>query len=134
MIVPLVIAAAISYWPQAAPEPLSSIAVLPAQVHGFPDEAELAGALPAALSNHLTGIDPLKLEVQPERADILVLSAITSDSGLVQLNIRAINRRTRQEIWSNVYQAPRAQYTEMLQAAGETLRLELIRRAAATHK
>ena len=126
MIAPVLIAAAISYWPHGAAPPISSVLVLPAQAQNGADEASLIDAIPSTLSQHLAGIQSLEVKAPAaDGADLLVLPVVTLDSGLMQLNLQVVDSRNHRVIWTNAYQAPRGQYFEMLHAAGEGLRRAL---------
>lgn len=144
MIMPLLLAAVISYWPgRNTTDEISSVVVLPARVFGALDLAYLTDAVPSTLSTHLAGIQGLETKVPPtsiefERVggdynkiadaygvNVLVLTAITADAGLFQLNLQVIDPRTRRVIWSNPYQGPRGKYLELIHAAGEGLRRAL---------
>ena len=126
MIVPVFIAAAISYWPHDVAPPISSVLVLPAQAQNGANEASFIDAIPSTLSQHLAGIQSLEVKAPAaDGADLLVLPAVTVDSGLMQLDLQVVDARNHRIIWTNAYQAPRGQYLEMLHAAGEGLRRAL---------
>ena len=126
MIAPVLIAAAISYWPHDVAPAISSVLILPAQTQSGADEASLIDAIPRTLSQHLAGIQGLEVKtVAADGADVFVLPAVTVDSGLIQLNLQVVDARHHRVIWTNAYQAPRRQYLEMLHAAAEGLRRAL---------
>lgn len=144
MILPLLIAGLLSFWSNRnRPPEVSSVVVLPAKVFGASDLAYLTDAVPGTLSTHLAGVQGLETKVPPTSIEfdksggdynkiadaygvnVLVLSAITADAGILQLNLQVIDPRTRRVIWSNPYQGPRGKYLELVQAAGEGLRRAL---------
>ena len=55
IIVPLLLAAAITYWPHARVV-VSSVVILPSQVHGTGKAADLADKIPLTLAAHLKDI------------------------------------------------------------------------------
>ena len=127
MIVPLLIAAAISYWPfRDAGPPISSLAILPTKVYGPADLAYLADEVPMTISTNLAGVEGLDVRTPPNANDygasVVVLSAITVDAGIYELDLQVIEPRTRRVVWRNSYQSPRGLYPEMLRAASDGLR------------
>ena len=132
IILPLLIAAVITYWP-AEPVAVSTVMIPPAEVHSSQDISGPADDIPAVLSSHLKEIPGLRVEVvqrsvDPAQAagfDVVILTTLTEDAGIFQLNVQAVRPQTRKEIWSNAYQSSRQQYPEMLRVAGEGLRRAL---------
>ena len=144
IVVPLVIAAAISYWPPGdAGPPISSVIVLPAKIKASPDLAYLSDAIAAALTKHLAGIPGIEVKVPPSSPEVellkgdysrlagpstagaVVLSALTVDAGIYQLDLQILEPQTRRVIWSNSYQSSGVLYNEMIRAAGDGLRRAL---------
>jgi hypothetical protein len=132
IIVPLLIAAAITYWPSER-IPLSTVVILPPDLHSQNDVSGLAEEIPAALAGQLENIPRLRVEVTDKAIDAehaaafdaVVITTLTEDAGIVQLNIQVVNPGTRREIWSNSYQSSRGQFSEMLRVAGEGMRRAL---------
>lgn len=132
IIVPLLLAAAVTYWPVESIS-VSTVVIPPTDVHSPHDISALANEIPAALARHLR--ENPKLQVQITQSDVgskqamgfdaVVITTLTEDAGIVQLNVQAVRPRSRKEIWSNAYQASRQQYSEMLRVAGEGLRRAL---------
>ena len=142
MILPVLIAAVVSYWPsrEIPPRGSSVVLFLPVNVHGTGDVGDLANALPSELAAYLGNIRELQTKTTPASlqvgsssngysriaeeygANLLVLAALTSDSGLLQLNVQVIDPKTHRITWSNAYQSPRAKYSEMIRVAGEGLK------------
>src|SRR5262249_25894972 len=130
MIIPVLIAATVSYWPSHNPSGSErSLALfLPTTVLGTSEVRELAFRLPDMLSMHVgavpglqTKIAPTTVRVDPQKTDyrkigtdyganLLVLTAITGDAGLLQLNIQLVDPRTQRVTWSNAYQSPQSKY------------------------
>ena len=129
MVVPLLIAAAVTYWP-VEPVDVSSVVIPPPDVHTHDDISALAREVPSVLARRLMEIPRLKVQVAetdigPEQAaafDAVIITTLTEDAGIIQLNVQAVSPRTRKEIWSNAYQSSRRQFSEMLQAAGDGVR------------
>ena len=121
----MLIVAAVAFWPDT-PVNASSVVIVPPKAYGSQDVGEAAEIIPPALASHLKEIPGMEVKVSStESGDIAVLTTLTSDSGILQLNIEVIDTRTRKGIWGNAYQSPRSQYTEMLRVAGEGLRRAL---------
>src|SRR5262245_47908472 len=125
MIVPLVLAIAIRYWPsppaRGFPE-ISHIVMLRPELRGA--QTELATALGAAIQEHCNGKENLRIvEIGPDvtvkpkadpaaiaqtyGADALLLSAITLDAGLIELDLQLVHAKTRKILWRDTYQTPR---------------------------
>ena len=122
IVVPVIIVVAIAVWP-GTPIDASSVVFLPTKVYGLTAGEDLTEMIPAVLASHLKEIPGLDVRISStESADVAVLSTLTSDSGILQLNIQIIDTRTRKEVWGNSYQSPSGQYSEMLRVAGEGLR------------
>ena len=132
IIVPLLIAGVITYWPGESAA-ISTVVIPPPEVHSTQDISTLADQIPPALSNPLketAGLQVLIAEknVDPAQAvgfDAVILTTLTEDAGIFQLNIQAIRPQTHEEIWNNAYHSSRQQYSEMLRVAGEGLRRAL---------
>jgi hypothetical protein len=129
MIVPLLIAAAISYWPAKAVA-VNTIVIPPPNVHGRSDISELASELPAVLAEQLRQAPKLKVQIAEKNLDAdeavafdaVIITTLTEDAGIVQLNVQVVSPRTRTEIWNNTYQSPRQQFRDMMRVAGDAAR------------
>jgi len=132
IVVPLLIAALIAYWP-TPPVSVSTVLILPPDVHGRSDISELAKDVPPVLADQLQAAGNLKVRVAEKNVesneamavDAVIVTTLTEDAGIVQLNVLVVSPRTRAEIWKNAYQSPREQFSEMLRAAGNGLRRAL---------
>jgi hypothetical protein len=125
IVVPLLIVAAIAWWPDPQLD-VSSVLILPPEADGSEKVDNLLDEIPVTLSIQLKEISGLEVRLGgKEPADVIVMTALTSDSGILQLNIQAIDSKTHKEIWSNTFQSPRSQYSDMLRAAGQSLRRAL---------
>ena len=130
IVVPLLIAAVIAYWP-APPVSVSTVLILAPDVHGRTDLSELAKDVPAALSKELA--PKLKVRIaegnidtnEAEAFDAVIVTILTEDAGIVQLNVQVVSPRTRTEIWKNAYQSPREKFRDLLGAAGNGVRRAL---------
>ncbi len=140
MIVPLLLAAVINYWPSTdMAGTISSVVVLPAKVFGAADLAYLGDAVSTAISRNLAGTGDLKVEIPPTvlevermngdlnklanayQTSVLVITALTVDAGIFELDLQVIDSKTRRVIWKNAYQSPRNSYDEMIRAASDGL-------------
>ncbi len=132
IVVPLLIAAVIAYWP-AKPVEVTNVVITQPDVHGRGDISELAKDLPARLAEQLREAPKLKVQVAEKNLDAneatafdaVIITTLTEDAGIVQLNVQVINPRTRTEIWNNAYQSPRQQFRDMVHVAGDGLRRAL---------
>ena len=132
IVVPLLIAAAIAYWP-ATPVEVTNLVIPPPDVHGRGNISELAKELPARLADQLREAPKLKVQVAEKNIDAkeaaafdaVVITTLTEDVGIVQLNVQVINPRTRTEIWNKAYESPRQQFRDMVRVAGDALRRAL---------
>jgi TolB-like protein len=145
IIIPLLVAAAVKYWPSGYSEDLSGakVLVLPAKVAGESGSDYLSDAVAAALSAHLSQVTGLQLKAPPRSlemfqfaedygrvanaygVDLLILSVITVDSGTFQVNLQVVDPHRQKLIWRNPYHGPRGKYLELMRAAGEGIRLQL---------
>ena len=145
MIVPVLIAATVSYWPSHNPSgsEASLVLVLPTTVFGSSEVRDLAARVPESLSMQVGSVPgkqmktaPTTIQVDPKKADyrkigadygadLLLLTAITGDAGLLQLNLQLLDARTQRVAWSNAYQSPQSKYSDLIRVAGEGLRREL---------
>ena len=146
MIIPVLIAATVSYWPSpnASSSKFPVVLLLPTMVIGTAEVRELAARFPDLLSMQLAGVPgletkiaPTTVQVDPKKTDyakigadygahLLVLTAITADAGLLQVNLQVVNPQTKRVTWSNAYQSPQAKYSDLIRVAGEGLRRELV--------
>src|SRR5262245_24680082 len=91
MILPLLIAIAIAYWP-SHPLPGSSIIIPPPDVHSRDDVSSLAQQIPAAIADELKRIPALTIEtaesdIDPATAgrfDAVIITTLTEDSGIIR--------------------------------------------------
>ena len=132
MAVPLLIAAAIAYWP-AEPFAVTSVVIPPTDPHGRSDISTLAKEVPAALAKQLHEAQKLKIQIadkdidakEAAAFDAVIITTLTEDAGILQLNVQVVRPRTHEEIWTNAYESPRRQFTEMLRVAGDGVRRAL---------
>jgi hypothetical protein len=128
IIVPLLVAGAIAYWP-AQPVAVHSVIIPPPDLHGRSDISDLAKEIPAVIADELH--KKAKLEVQISAGNIdateaaafdaVIITTLTEDAGIVQLNVQIVSPKTHEEIWNNAYQSPRRQFTEMLRVTGDAV-------------
>jgi hypothetical protein len=129
IVVPLLIAAAIAYWP-AEPVSVTTVVVSPPDVHSHDDISHLAKEVSTVLAEELR--EEAKLTVQiaeknidPKEAaafDAVILTSLTEDAGIIQLNVQVISVPTREEIFNKTYHSPHQQFRDMLRAAGNGVR------------
>jgi uncharacterized NAD(P)/FAD-binding protein YdhS len=132
IVVPLLIAAAIAYWPK---EPVSVITVVISRtaVHSHNDISDFAEEVPRVLAEELREAAKLTVQIaernidQKEAAgfDAVILTSLTEDAGIIQLNVQVISSRTREEIFNKTYHSPHQQFRDMLHAAGDGVRRAL---------
>ena len=132
MIVPLLAAIAIRYWPSAPakgfPE-ISRIVMVHADLRGAQGRADLAAALTAAIQETCNGKDNLRIvppthvesQVEVDSADALLQTAITLDAGLIELDLQLVHPRTGKILWRDAYQAKQSQSAELMRSAAQSL-------------
>ena len=132
IVVPLLIAATIAYWP-AKPIEVTSVVIAPPDVHGRSDISDLAEEVPALLAKQLRELPRLKVRIAEKNLgpndaaafDAVIITTLTEDAGIVQVNVQVVNPRTRTEIWNNAFQSPRQQFRDMMRVAGDSVRRAL---------
>jgi hypothetical protein len=132
IVVPLLIAALIAYWP-SSPVSVATVLVLPPDVHGQSDISALAKDVPAVLAEQLHASNKLTVRIAEKNMDsnealafdAVIMTTLTEDAGIFQLNVQVVSPRTHAEIWKNAYQSPREQFPDMLRAAGNGVRRAL---------
>jgi hypothetical protein len=121
---------------------VSAISILPARLVGdFQPAEELAAVFREALS----GAEGIRIQPSPSPAqiadagtdmkkladtvgaDALVVTVLTADAGIVQLDVQIIDPATGRVLYNNPYHSPRDQYPQMIRAAGTALRRALAR-------
>jgi hypothetical protein len=132
IVVPLLIAAAIAYWPK---EPISvmTVVISPTEVHSRDDISDLAEQVPKVLAEQLHEAAKLTVQIvernidmkEAEAFDAAILTSLTEDAGIIQLNVQVISPRTREEILNKTYHSPHQQFRDMLHAAGDGVRRAL---------
>src|SRR5207342_2571893 len=107
--------------------------ILPTRVVGdFQPAQDLAAAIHEALS----GLEGIRIQPSPTPAqiadagkdmkklaaavgaDALVVTVLTADAGLVQLDVEILDPATGRVLYNNPYHSPRDQYPQMVRAAG----------------
>jgi hypothetical protein len=132
IVVPLLIAAAIAYWPKQ-PAVVTTVVIPPPDVHGHVNVSELAQEVPILLSEQLHEAPKLKVQIsgkdinanEAAAFDAVIITSVTEDAGILQLNVQVISPRTREEIFNKTYQSPHQQFRDMLRAAGDGVRRAL---------
>ena len=132
MVVPLLIAAAIAYWPAKAVT-VATVVIPPPDVHGRSDISGLAKNVPAILAERLREAPKLKVKIAEKNIDAneaaafdaVIITTVTEDAGIIQLNVQVVTPRTRAEIWNNAYQSSHQQFRDMVSVAGDGVRRAL---------
>jgi hypothetical protein len=132
IVLPLLIALAVTYWPDEEIK-VSSVIILPTDVQGRSDISSLASSIPEALAEQLRGIPNVRVEVAKGSIDqhhvagfdAVIITTLMEDAGIIRLNVLAVSPHTRKEIWSNAYQSARQQFPSMLRVAAEEVRRAL---------
>jgi hypothetical protein len=125
MIVPLLIAAAIAYWPSRPAERSVTQVFVLATVQGPNDVDNLADELSRTIAQALEHAG-VAVTIGQKGSDAaqgaaLLLTAMTVDAGIFQLDLQLIEPSTGRVLWKNSYQSPRDSYREMLKVAGNAL-------------
>src|SRR5262245_6935509 len=99
MIVPLLIAIAIGYWessPREGFRDISSVVLARTDLRGASDDQ--ASALAAAIRECCEGKENLRF-ITEGSADAVLQTTITEDAGLMELELRLVDFRTRKTLW-----------------------------------
>jgi hypothetical protein len=129
IVVPLLIAAVIAYWP-AKQVRVETVLILPPDVRSRSDISDLVKDVPAVLAEQLHANPELKVRIAEKNMDsseaaafdAVIVTMLTEDAGILQLNVQVVSPQTRAEIWKNAYQSPRQRFRDMLRAAGDGVR------------
>jgi hypothetical protein len=132
IVVPLLIAAAIAYWP-AEPVSVTTVVISPPGVRSYDDISHLAKEVSTVLAEELREAPKLTVQIteknvdtnEAEAFDAVILTSLTEDAGIIQLNVQVISVRTREEIFNQTYHSPHQQFRDMLHAAGDGVRRAL---------
>src|SRR5262245_24606269 len=126
MIVPLLLAIALRYWPSHSsngfPEILR-VLVLEPKVIGPDHHRDLAAAFPETIRKHCEQIGgPIVLTppaASDSPTDALLQSVLTFDAGLVEVDLQLVSAETHKILWRNSYQGKQNQYMELLKLAAQ---------------
>lgn len=142
MTAPLLIVALVSYWPSEQPalSPSAVVLLLPVKIRSEePATKDLAKTIPQTLSAYLRELPGLSAKLPGDLMDFetagtaldqvadehgataVVFATLASDSGFLELDLQVVEPHTHRTIWSNAYQSPRTQYSEMIRVAGKAL-------------
>jgi hypothetical protein len=143
ILVPLIITAVVKYLPALTRLPkITSVAVVPPRVYAPDDFAYLGKDVAERLSSELSTVGvrvqrtPTAAEVSEAgndlqrlardvQADALIISAVTVDSGIIQLNLQIVDPATHRILFNTPFQSSRDRYPEMIRAAGGALQRAL---------
>ena len=144
MIVPLLLAIAIRYWPgrtgHGLPE-ISNVLLVRTELRGPGADAYVA-PLMAAIRKSCDGVgnvrilpandgplpaiaDDLAAAAGEHHADALLVSAITTDAGLLEIDLQLLQPNDRRTLWKDAYQSAQAQSTDLIQYAAQGVRRAL---------
>src|SRR5262249_39701873 len=98
IVLPLIIAAAIAYWP-TKPVEVRNVVILPPDVHGRSDVSDVAAELPALLAEQLRQVPKLTVKIADKNLDsteaaafdAAIITTLTEDAGIVQVNVQVVN-------------------------------------------
>lgn len=133
ILLPVIAIAVLKYTPRLnGIQNVSSISILPTRVVGdFQPAQDVSTALYEALSN-LKGVriqpPPSTAQIaDPGGVDALIVTVLTADAGIVQLDVQIVDAAYGRVLYNNSYHSPRDQYPQMLRAAATALRRALAR-------
>ena len=110
-----------------------TVVIPPPDVHGRSDISGLAKDVPAILAERLREAPKLKVKIAEKNIDAneaaafdaVIITTVTEDAGIIQLNVQVVTPRTRAEIWNNAYQSSHQQFRDMVSVAGDGVRRAL---------
>ena len=143
ILVPVIAIAVLKYSPSLnGIHNVSAISVLPTRVVGNFQPAE---DISMSFHHALLGLRGIRIQPSPSAAqiavagkdmrkladavgaDALVLTVLTADAGIVQLDVKIIDPATGRVLYNNPYHSPHDQHPQMIRAAGTALRQALAR-------
>jgi hypothetical protein len=144
ILLPLVITAVVKYLPALMEhQHVSSLAILHPRLIGPKEFIYLEDDVAKQLHDALAEIPGLLLRELPAEditqvggdlaqaanragASALIVSVLTVDAGIVQLNLQVIEARSRRVVFNTPYQSSIANYPNMMKAAGAALKRALL--------
>jgi hypothetical protein len=127
MIVPLLAAIAVRYWPKHTGRGLSEVSRVVMQdprLVGGPERTDLAAAWISAVRAECDGKDNLSIAT-PSTAggegDAVLQSAITLDAGLIEIDVQLVHPKTGKILWRDAYQARQTQTAELMRSAAQSV-------------
>jgi hypothetical protein len=143
ILLPVIAIAVLKYSPALnGIKKVSAISILPTRVVG---DFEPGQNLSTVLHETLSDVEGIRIQPSPSPeqianagkdmkkladavgADALVVSVLTADAGIVQLDVQIVEPASGHLLYNNPYHSPRDQYPQMVQAAGIALRRALAR-------
>jgi hypothetical protein len=142
VMLPVIGIAILKYSPPPGIEKVSAVSILPPRVIG---DFQLAENVTTVFHEALSGVEGIRIQPSPSPAqiadagkdmkklaaavgaDALVVTVLTADAGIVQLDVQIIEPATGRVLYNNPYHSPRDQYRQMVRAAGTALRGALAR-------
>ena len=142
VLLPVIGIAILKYSPPPGIEKVSAISILPPRVIGDFQPAE---DVTTVFREALSGIEGVRIQPSPSPpqiadagkdlkkladavgADALVVTVLTADAGIVQLDVQIVDPASGRVLYNNPYHSPRDQYPQMVRAAGTALRRALAR-------
>jgi hypothetical protein len=143
ILLPVIAIAVLKYTPALNRiKKVSAISILPTRIVG---DFQPAQDLSAILNEALSGIEGIRIQPSPSPAqiadagkdmqkladavgaDALVVTVLTADAGIVQLDVQLVDPASGRVLYNNPYHSPRDQYPQMVRAAGTALRHALAR-------
>ena len=142
VLLPVIGIAILKYSRPPGIEKVSAISILPPRVVGdFQPAEDLTTVFREALSD----IEGIRIQPPPSPAqiadagkdmkkladavgaDALVVTVLTADAGIVQLDVQIVDPASGRVLYNNPYHSPRDQYPQMIRAAGTAVRRALAR-------
>ena len=123
ILLPLLVTAVLKYAPLFTDHPrIASIAVMATRFSGPANNAGLADEVQPKLRATLSGLGITIVDPgNNAAADATLVTALTVDSGIVQLNVEVVDVRGNRVLFNTPYQSSLARYPEMLSAAAAAL-------------
>ena len=145
ILVPLFLTVVVKYAPVFTARPkISSVSVAPPHMYAPKEFDYMQEDISARMRDGLAGIPGIEIRPSPTAAespvgedvakiannvsaDALIMTTVTIDSGLIQLNVEIIDPKTKRILYSNPFQSSKANYPAMMRAAVAAVKRELQR-------
>jgi TolB-like protein len=136
---PLVLTAIVKYLPLlVAQEKISTVSILPPRLYTPKEYYYLSDDVTNRLRSELSSMNEVKVLPSPSAeasavgedlakvasslgADALIVSTVTIDAGMMQLNVQIVDPFKKKILYNTPFESPLDRYPDMMRAAGAAL-------------